>query len=71
MMGLFRAANGWEEQKTPPPDLPKICRTYATMRKLGTAIVVAAMSPIMERPNAILKSEFGNISAFHISQKKR
>ena len=33
--------------------------------------VVAAMPPIVERPNAILKSEFVNIYAFHISQKKR
>ena len=32
--------------------------------------VVAAMLPIMERPNAILKSEFVNIQAFRISLKK-
>ena len=38
-MGIFGAAHGWGwgvGQKDPP--LPKICRTYLTMMKLGTAI---------------------------------
>ena len=33
--------------------------------------VVAAMLPIMVRPNAILKFEFVNIYAFHISLGKK
>ena len=33
--------------------------------------VVAAMLPIMERPNSILKSKLVNIKAFNISLKKR
>ena len=32
--------------------------------------IVAAMLPIMERPNAILTSKFVNIQAFHISREK-
>ena len=37
---------------------------------MKTERMTIAMVPIMERPNAILKSEFVNIEAFHISQKK-
>ena len=33
--------------------------------------VVAAMLPVMVRPNSILKSEFVNIYAFHISLEKK
>ena len=29
------------------------------------------MLPVMERPNAILKSEFVNIQALHLSLKKK
>ena len=36
-MGIFGAAHGWGEQKSPLP-LPKICRTYHAMVKLGTVI---------------------------------
>ena len=35
--GLFGAAHGWGEGQK-GPHLPKICRTYATMMKLGTII---------------------------------
>ena len=32
---------------------------------------IAAMLPVMERPSAILKSEFVNIQALHLSLKKK
>ena len=34
-MGLFGAANGWEDKKAP---IPKICHTYPAVIKLGTVI---------------------------------
>ena len=34
-IGLFGAAHRWGSQKGPPP---KVCHTYPTMMKLGTAI---------------------------------
>ena len=36
MIGLFRAAYGWEEGKK--VNHAKICRTYRTKMKLGTVI---------------------------------
>ena len=36
-MGIFGAAHGWGEGGKKYP-LPKICRTYPTMVKLGTVI---------------------------------
>ena len=35
-MGIFGAAHGWAGLKR--PRLPKICRTYPTMMKLGAVI---------------------------------
>ena len=47
--------------------LPKILFTGLVQ----SITVVATMLPIMLRPNAILKSEFVNIQALHISLEKR
>ena len=37
-MGFFGAAHGWEKKGGKKAPLPKICRTYAIMMKLGTFI---------------------------------
>ena len=36
--GLFQAADRWGVWEAKRPPLPKICRTYPTMMKLGTVI---------------------------------
>ena len=46
-MGLFGAAHGWGDQKGP---LLKVCHTYTTMMKLGTAI------PYLKKIKKIYKS---------------
>ena len=37
-MGLFGAGHGWVELAKTPAPLPKICYSYSTIMKLGTAI---------------------------------
>ena len=57
------------ESKAFSPSRINYLRCY--FQDLFTSIsVVAAMLPIVEKPNAILMSEFVNIEAFHISLKK-
>ena len=58
------------ESKAFSPSRISYLRCY--FQDLFTSIsAVTAMLPIIERPNAILKSEFMNIYAFHISLEKR
>ena len=57
------------ESKAFSPSRINYLRCY--FQDLFTSIsLVAAMLTIMEKPNAILKSKFVNIKAFHISLKK-